>query len=598
MPSVGIRPPAFHRRPVLPALVLAVVGGVVFPVAGSGSLTLATVHPQAVPADSQQVIPDARAAQRRFERTRRRHFPYGHLWVGPCDERIGRFCLSYDEDEDWELAPEPPEVSGAREALLDTLATAAEALPGDPWILGQRVRYLVESGAPREAFDLAVSCRLEDRWWCHALAGYALHAAGDFPRAEASFDRALAGMPADERCRWTDLAPILRGKNRGRYTDAPCAERASFERLFWTLADPMWLTPGNELRTEHLSRWVWDRLQEDADSGYGLRWGRDLREILLRFGWPRGWDVGRRRYPGLRTEETIQAHRSREAQEFSPRAEWVHGSARVSIDAWELDPDRPRASWSPPYGPVRELPHQLARFRRGDSLLIVAALDPSAIGSAPDSTVACWREAGLFLATAEGVRSRTVIEGRGSLRMVGRIGPESRADARLFAGVETRCTDRPGSARARYELDSRRPGGALLSDLLLLEPEDSLPGTLDAAVRNALGSAKSRPNTVLGVFWEWYGPISGVEPVQITLTLAREGKSFLRRAIEWTGIVGRRTESVGLRWDERMEGSAPAGRSVRLELPDLPEGGYRLTLEVRSSRFGMVSTSRELTVQR
>ena len=599
MSSVGIRPTPSNGRLLLSgAVVLASMGGAALKGSESRPPAQLALGLQAVAPDSERVLADVRAQQRRFERTRRRHFPYGYLWLGPCDERIGRFCLSYDEDEDWEPAREPPEVSGARDALLDTLGTAAEALPGDLWILGQRVRYLVESGSPREAFDLAVSCRLQTPWWCHALAGHALHAAGDFQRAEASFDRALAGMPADERCRWTDLAPILRGKDRGRYTDAPCAERASFERLFWTLADPMWLAPGNERRTEHLSRWVWDRLQEDADSGYGLRWGRDLREVLLRFGWPRGWDVGRRRYPGLRTEEAIQAHRSPEAQEFGPPAEWVHGSARVSADAWVLNPDRPRASWSPPYGPVRELPHQLARFRRGDSLLIVVAIDPSAIESAPDSTVACWREAGLFLATPEGVRARTVIEGWGSLRMVERIGPGSRADVRRFVGVETRCLDRPGSARARYELDSQRPGSALLSDLLLLEPVDSLPGTLDAAVRNALGSPKSRPNTVLGVFWEWYGPISGVEPVQITLTLAREGKSFWRRAIEWTGIAGRRTESVGLRWDERMEGSAPAGRSVRLELPDLPEGRYRLTLEVRSIRFGMVSTSRELMVER
>jgi hypothetical protein len=556
------------------------------------------VQPQHVAPDSGSVLGGVQAQQRRFERTRRRHFPYGLLWTGPCDERIGRFCLSYDEDEDWEAAPEHPDVSLARGALLDSLDAAAASLPGDAWIHGQRVRYRIESGSPREAFEVAVSCRLKARWWCHALAGHALHAAGDFGAAEEWFDRALARMPTDERCRWADLEPILKGKNRGRYTDAPCAERIDFERHFWTLADPLWLTPGNERRTEHLSRWVWDRLQRDADSGYGLRWGRDLREIVLRFGWPSGWDVGRRRYPGLRTEEAIQAHRSPDAQEFTPRAEWIHDSGPLGSDAWELDADRPRASWSPPYGRVRELEYQLARFRRGDSVLVVAAIDPSAIESTQDSKASCLREAGLFIATAEGVGRRAVTEGRHSFRMIANLGPPPRPGARRFVGVETRCLDHAGAARARFELDSRSSERTLLSDLLLFQEADRLPGTLDAAVQLALGSLKSRPETVLGVFWEWYGPISGLEPVQLTLTLVREGKSFWRRAIEWTGLAGRRTESVGLRWAERIAGDTPVARSVRLELPDLPEGRYRLILEVRSRRTGAVSSSRELVVER
>jgi hypothetical protein len=574
---------------------------------GGAALVGAGGHPgahpvpprQAVVPDSEQVLAEVRRQQRRFERDRRRHFPTGYLWTGPCDERIGRFCLSHDDDEHWEPVPEPARLSLARRALLDTLDAAAESLPGDSWILGQRVRYRIEGGSPREAFDLAASCHGGDRWWCQALAGHALHAAGDFEESEAWFDRALDGMPAEGKCGWTDLEPILRGKDRGRYTDVPCSERAAFERLFWTLADPLWLVPGNERRTEHLSRLVWDALQRDADSGYGMRWGRDLSEILLRFGWPSGWDIGRRRYPGLRTEEAIQAHRSPAAQEFPPPAEWVHGSGPMTSDEWELDPDRPRTTWSPPYGRVRELEHQFARFRRGDSLLIVVAIDPPESGSERGAPGSCLRESGLFLATPRGVRDRWVVEGRNGLRMVANVGPPPPPDTRRFVGVETRCLDRPGAAaRARYELAPEESRSRLISDLLLFEPADSLPGTLDAAVRVALSSLKSRSYGVLGVFWEWYGPLAGPEPVQMTLTLAREGKSFWRRAIEWTGLTRRRTESVGLRWTERVEGSARVARSVQLELPELPEGRYRLTLDVRSSRGGDVSVSRELMIER
>ncbi len=592
--------PAFARRLLLPGtMVFASMGGPAF--VGSGDEhrpSPRTAGRQAVAPDSESVLANVRGQQRRFERTRRRHFPSGYLRVGRCDEHIGRFCLTYDEDEDWESAPEPPEVSLSRRALLDSLDAASGSFPGDSWILGQRVRYLIESGATHQAFDIAASCKLEDRSWCQALAGYALHAAEAFGDSEVWFDRALAGMTGEEGCRWTDLAPILRGKNRGRYTETSCVDRADFESLFWTLADPLWLVPGNERRTEHLSRWVLDRLQEDSDSGYGSRWGRDLREILLRFGWPGGWDVGRRRYPGLRTEEAIQAHRSPKAQEFTPRAEWVYEAGHPAPDAWELDPDRPRATWLPPYGPVGELEHQLARFRRGDSLLIVAAIDPSTDGAAQDSAASCTRETGLFFATPAGVRNRAVVEGKPGLRTVANVG-SARPGIRRFVGVETRCLDRPGAAaRARYELDPDGRLNPLVSDLLLFDPVDGLPGTLDAAVKVGLSPLKSRPYGVLGAFWEWYGPLPGPEPVQMTLTLAREGKSFWRRAIEWTGLARRQTDSVGLRWDERVEGPAPMARSVRLELPDLPEGGYRLTLEVRSSRHGKVSVSRELRIER
>ncbi|HVG46423.1 MAG TPA: hypothetical protein VM890_16885, partial [Longimicrobium sp.] len=98
--------------------------------------------------DSALVLRGARAAQASFERTRYRNLPWTESrgGGGSCDERIGRFCIYHDDTEtDWTPPPEPEAVKRARAALVAALDRAAAATPGDAWIAGQRVRYLVQS---------------------------------------------------------------------------------------------------------------------------------------------------------------------------------------------------------------------------------------------------------------------------------------------------------------------------------------------------------------------------------------------------------------------------------------------------------------------
>ncbi|MGH7541580.1 MAG: hypothetical protein ACRELC_11330, partial [Gemmatimonadota bacterium] len=400
----------------------------------------------------------------------------------------------------------------------------------------------------------------------------------------------------EERCAWLDLGPTLRGDGAARYDDLACAERRAFHAVFWHLADPLWLVPGNERRSEHLARRVWDRLQDDAESGYGVSWGSDLRELLLRYGWPAGWDVAWRRDPGMRTESAVQSHREPRAQQHVARAEWVWGAEPLEIERWELDDERPRSTWAPPYGALRPLPHQLARFRRGDTLVVVAAFDP------PDSLARCPLDAALFLTSATEVRaSAPARPGAGAERRVFRVDtplPDPGRGERTLVGLEARCADWPAAARARYDLDPR-PEDARLSGLLLLDPAEPLPGTLDAAIPRARGSSAARARDTLAVYWEWYGSAPAAGPVSVTLSLSREGKSFWRKAVEWIGLADRRDETVGLRWEERLEASASgiAPRSVTLALPDLPRGRYRLMLEIRPPRGGAATASRELLIE-
>src|SRR5438034_7450813 len=58
--------------------------------------------------------------------------------------------LEHGGDED-SAPPEPPQIRQARTRLLAALDVAGASLPGDEWIVGQRVRYLLEDSQPRLA---------------------------------------------------------------------------------------------------------------------------------------------------------------------------------------------------------------------------------------------------------------------------------------------------------------------------------------------------------------------------------------------------------------------------------------------------------------
>ena len=121
---------------------------------------------------------DARAAQSEFERFRVSRLPWSQgSRGGPCDEVVGRFCYWHEGDTRRPPPAEPADVPAARDTLLDRLDAAAARAPGDGWILGQRVRYRIEAGRPLEAAAVAAACGA-DPWWCAALEGAGLNAAG------------------------------------------------------------------------------------------------------------------------------------------------------------------------------------------------------------------------------------------------------------------------------------------------------------------------------------------------------------------------------------------------------------------------------------
>ena len=538
-------------------------------------------EPPASP-DAASAMKMARDAQRAFEHVRRRNFPRGPLVNPTCGEGIGRFCLVEGwDDDDWDPVPEEPEVVEERRALIAVLDSAARVIPGDEWLTGQRVAYRLEAGRAGEALALLEACRAASAW-CAGLAGFVFQESGRYGEAEAAFERALDRMTDEERCGWTELGPVLDRRTRGRYERFVCGSspRRAVERSFWHLSDPLWLVPGMERRSEHLARRVRAALQADAASPWGMRWGDDLTEITLRFGWPAGWERARRRFVGSRTDEIVWSHRLPGAQRFTVLQ---FGSADDG-PLWDLDEPEGRTSWAPAFGKIAQLPHQVAGFRRDGRRRMVAAF------TWPDSLPSCDLKSGLFLADAHGVTASHTARGGGPLAVAE---PRGLAPATLV-GVEARCEEGPGAARARMPIAMGHP---LLSDILLLDAGGASPPTLSEALARARGDRTARAGETLAVYWEWYGSPDAAGALQVTLSLAREGKGFWRRALEWSGLASDDTERAGIRWLEGTVNPAAEGRTVELRLPMLDEGRYRLTLQVVSPTDGTAESSAEIEIR-
>jgi hypothetical protein len=553
-------------------------------------------QPARARADSARVLRGARQAQAAFERLRFRHLPWSNSGGGSggrCDEHIGRFCIWHEDEETppWKAPPEAEPVKTGRDRMLAGLAEAADASPGDAWVAGQRVRYLVEAGRPAEAVAAARACR-SDAWWCRALEGYAHHAAGAHTDAEAAFAAAVAAMPEDERREWTDLTPILEDGDARALRRLPQPARDSLAARLWWLADPFWSLPGNDRRTEHFARLVADRFQDRARVTEGLAWASDLREILLRYGHPTGWE--RIRVPYItQSRASVVTHYAPEAYEFLPRLRDAREPTLLAPGEWKLEKHRARTSYAPPAAAsMDELPHQLAVFRRGGRAEVVAAfaLEHDSLPAAPEI------EAALVLARDERSEPVTAAARAAGRRAVLRAtaAPET---AMVSLEVRERATRR--AARARFGADLRpQPGERItLSDVLLLSDAAARPTTLDEAAPLARSDTRLAPGERLSLFWEVYGLEPGMDSVTVSVAVARRAVGGLRRAAERLGLA-RTATPVRMRWNEEIRAGDVLARSLAIAIPNLHSGDYVLEVAVRAKGGASASTLRDITVER
>lgn len=568
---------------------MALLAAAAFPISARAQQTALS------PADSARELRTARSAQAHFEYIRRRNLPW--TWspgTSECDEQVGRFCLWHTDNEDaipWQPPPEPEPTTAERERLLRRLRTAARRLPGDTWIAGQQVRYLVEAEQLSEAVDAARQCRAE-RWWCLALEGYAHHLAQRFVLADSAFAGALAAMPERERSEWTDLSPLLEPGETGRYRATRGAARDSLERRFWWLADPLFLVPGNERRTEHFARHVVDRFQERANSAEAISWGADLRELLLRYGWPIGWERIRPDYPRITGgAASILTHYPPRSWHFLPSLALATDPMQMEPQDWTGKERGARTEYAPGYaGQFQPLEHQLATFWRGDTAIVVAAFDLTGNDSLPANARV---QSGLFVAADEATPVATAKQDATGLG--GALTVTVPAAPVLF-GLEALAPEQRQAARVRYGLRLSAPvrGNVALSGLLLVRP-DSLPRSLEDAVSVALGSTRVRAGERLGLFWEVYRVPAGTQTLSISVEVERVNVGTARRVAERIGLL-RASAPLRLKWSEEAGAGAVLPRSLAIGLPNLPFGDYRLTVRVRPERGAAASAAQLLRV--
>jgi hypothetical protein len=540
--------------------------------------------------DSLSVIRRARGAQRDFERTRRAYLPLDpDDGRGRCDERIGRFCYWY-ESTPRTPPPEDSAVGRARERLLDQLAAAATSLPGDDWITGQRVRYLAEQGRADSAVATARRCA-GTGWWCDALEGFARHAAADYLGADSAFQRALGGMPPEERCAWTDLTPLL-GDEAGAYHERPCTERDSLNERIWWLAQPLYSRAGNDVRTEHFARRVMVRLLQRAASPHGIPWGEDEAELTVRYGWPTHWARAPGR-PGQFPEAPVLGREPNPSFWFLPAPVLLEPWEDPTAVVWAPTLEHPATRYAPRYarGFASIEWAQLARFQRGDSTLTIAAFDLSS-----DSVFAA-HPATVALAVVREPKELPVVA---RPDVAGPAGSAVVASGWRPAAVSLEAigSDTARAARVRV-LTPPDPAGIppVVSDILLFRPGDGSSENLEGVLPRAFRGGEV-PGGRIGLYWEVYAPPDSAAPLEIAVVVTRAGKR--RGPVFPLGrpeCLVRGVATIVFRWREEP-GGTPAGpaRSIVLDVSSLRRGRYRVGVEVRAAGAPLGCSSRDFDV--
>lgn len=540
-------------------------------------------------ADSAPLARQARSAQAAFEQTRRAHLPWttGDGAVDPTHAiHIGRFWY-WSDGEISDPPPEPEAIRSRRDALLAVLDRVAATIPGDPWVAGQRVRYLVEAGRADEALAAARGCAAEPSW-CLRLAGHALHVAGRFAEADTAFDAALAAMPDSTRCRWLRVGDALEDDLRGRWEHADCSRREGLARRTWRLGAPFYLAGHDELRTAVLARLTRSDIESDAQSPRGLRWGDDLTELTLRYGWS-SWFTRSEPPMGSMAPPSVVGHDIGPGFTFVPSAAAVDSAWSAPGSAWPLDRTAARFSYTPAYvRRIHELPHTLAVFRRADTLLLVAAYDvagDTAFHGRP-------MDAGLFAIDSAGVVRGSVRHGAGEHGVL-----ELRVPSGAYAvSVEVLDRDDRAGARARYGLGARATTDSV-GDLLLVRPGDHDVATLDEALARAYVTSRISRRDRLGLYWELprrFAGASGTGEVEMSLALepVRDG-GVLRSLARRIGL-GDHRRSLRLAWRDRRRSGGVGPRSMALDVGRLAPGRYELRLVARPDDGPVVEARRAI----
>ena len=535
---------------------------------------------------------EASDAQRGFEVYRRLRLPR----IGPhgsgCDITIGRFCY-WDDNSDEPFPAEQTSVTSARQRLRVELDSLRALEPASDYVLGQSVRYALDAGDARGAAELLSDCAAT-RWWCLALRGLAWHRAAEEALATAAFDSALAAMPESLRCEWLDVSKWLPSD-----VDLPdddgdhCAERESTARRVFWLAAPLLTWRREATRNEFLARRTFLRIARGTATPHSMGWGSDVDELALRFGWPDSWARGEAGiYTAATSDIRVVGHQPTPSFDFVPDRHAIESPLAASPGDWRLTSGhKPKMRYAPGWlTTIDTLPVQIARFlrTRGDSMVVVAAFDARAAfgDSALDP-----RAAGVLATSPEStlVAAAATSDGSGAAILVAGRRP-------VLAAVEV--VDSARSHAARWRGSVQPPdGSSLVSDILVGRAAGGspLPDLLESAVPRATAPLVVSAGDTLALFWETYAHPAREHPTRVRLRLVPLSSSFFGRVARTLGLKQEELP-VSIAWDDPGTPDARAGRALRVAIPDVPDGSYRIELTIQTD--GREETSARTIVVR
>ena len=527
---------------------------------------------------------DMRDAQARFERTRRAHMPLKPSGGRRrhCDAHIGRICYWYDST-DSVVEPEHPRVVAARRDLIGQLSAAARTHPGNRWLVGQLVRYQLEAGAWEEAAAFAGTECSGTRWWCLALLGTALHVGQQYSRAEAAFARALDRMPPLMRCAWEDMRPVVEARLARQLAGLDCEMRRAVTNVLWKLGQPLWLAGGSDLQTEHLARLTIAAFMDGAATPSDMSFGRDSRELILRYGVSE-WFTRSESRPAAYPTIDITGHSRSPSYYFVPVAEVRPAGVHTASLAWRMTDSLARSRYAPRHVKrMSALAHQVARFPRGDSILVLASYRVSDTAISRDRASFAF---GLWDGRTVHVQ-RAIVPGRAMATIV---------NDSVVVSIEVHDSVSRHAQRARLPVApiSCQPGWCL-SDLLFTAAagNDSGPEP-EVALATALPDARIDGGVPLGVYWEMHA--AGRDPVNVSLTVTPLRVSLLRRVASALRM-GRAVTPVRLQW-QSVPRREREGHLVTVRLPDDLRGRFHVRLVVERPGLTDLSAEREVVVSR
>jgi len=460
--------------------------------------------------------------------------------------------------------------------LVEGLQEEALRYPTSGLLVGQAVYALTKVGRVEEAQEVVEACEAE-AWWCEALQGYVLYSYAPLDEVEEQFRSALAEAPSDIACRWGDATWLLGDwdQRTGGMESLPpgkeatedwdCGTLLAVSDTLWWLADPLLSVEGNDRWTTHIARAMAGQLHEDLRRMIrGAELPREEREWSWAMRIRRGpWDSweqlpGRNEFRYWTSDEGARYH-------FIPELQ----PDDLGHPVWELQGDLQKEGYTPDYGTLYPIPVQIARFRRGDSLGVVAAgdLEASRLRRAVETTTH------FVLSDAPGSlplhlrhqarRERPILFGEAPPR---RFLTSFEVFSDLGIGVN------------RQFISPLAMEGPEISDLLLFDSSDEeTPDALESVLSSTLGSPRVEEGGTMGVFLEIYGAPAGT-PMSFELTLQREAGGLVDRLV---GLFpgGSREGRGRVAWTEPSAGDTHP-RAVKLDLSHLSQASYELILRV------------------